>query len=231
MSENLPAEACPTKKRKLCEIEELEEQYRTLQFDIEYLQRLQRENAQLRAELGRNDGQIQALKTALTNLKADNEQQRAELGRKGGKIETLKQFIRRLRAECDTPALENLERVNRNLRAELRKDADEISRMRRSIRELRARVRGKHDKAVQRLAVLRGALNVLTDDNYLSVLSLHLSGNLQARIPGNRRRQVGEWVNEAYALWLQEKLNSGASTEELMSSGESTEEMDSGDST
>ena len=107
--------------------------------------------------------------------------------------------------------------------------------MRRSIRELKARVRrgrGKHEKAVQRLAVLRGAQNVLTDDNYLSDLSLHLSGNLQARIPGNRRRQVGEWVNEAYALWLpvQEELDSGESTEE-MSSGENTEEMDSGEST
>ena len=82
-----------------------------------------------------------------------------------------------------------------------------------SIRELKARLsRGKYAKA--KLAVLRDALNGLTDGNYLSVLSLHLSGNLQTRIPGNRRRQVGECVNEAYALCLQEELHSGESTEE-----------------
>jgi hypothetical protein len=39
-------------------------------------------------------------------------------------------------------------------------------------------------------------------------------------------------VNEAYALSLQEELDSGESTEEMDSGeGESTEEMDSGDST
>ena len=58
------------------------------------------------------------------------------------------------------------------------------------------------------------------------------SSSLQTRIPWNRRRQVGEWVNEAYALSLQEELDSCESTEERDSGeGESTEEMDSGDST
>jgi len=74
--------------------------------------------------------------------------------------------------------------------------------------------------------------NDMVDNSYLSVLSLHLAGSLQTRIPGNRRRQVGEWVNEAYALSLKEELDSGESTEEMDSGeGESTEEMDSGDST
>jgi hypothetical protein len=86
--------------------------------------------------------------------------------------------------------------------------------MRRSILELRSRLsQAKHAKA--RLAVLRGALKVLTDGNYLLALSLHLSlsGNLQIRILGNRRQQVGEWVDEAYALCLREALDSGESTE------------------
>ena len=191
------------KKRKLCEIsdrehdaspksghDELQQQNKTLQFDIEYLQR---ENVQLRAELGRNGGLIQALKTALREVETDNKHQRAELRQDDDRIQTLKKFIRRLKAECNKQALQNLELDSRNLRTELRGSADKISRMRCSIREMRAGLsRGKHAKAIQRLAVLRGALNVLTDNNYLSVLSLHLSGNLQTRIPGNRRRQVGE---------------------------------------
>ena len=230
-------------ERKLCEIsdqeydhdaspksghDELQQQNTTLQFDIESLKR---ENVRLRAELGRNGGLIQALKAALRKVETDNEHQRAELlsvRRNGERIETLKQIIRRLRDEC-----KNLELDNRILRAELQRDADKMSLMRRSIRELTARLsRGKYTKAIQRLAVQRGALNVLTDNNYISVLSLHLAGSLQTRIPGNRRRQVGEWVNEAYALSLQEELDSGESTEEMDSGeGESTEEMDSGDST
>ena len=146
---------------------------------------------QLRAELGRNGGLIQALKTALGKVETDNEHHCAELRRNGDRRETLKQFIRRLRAECNQPAQQNLELDNRILRAELRRDADKMSLMRQSIRELRARLsRGKYAKAIQRLAVLRGALNVLTDNNYLSVLSLHLSASLQTRIPWNRRRQV-----------------------------------------
>jgi hypothetical protein len=60
----------------------------------------------------------------------------------------------------------------------------------------------------------------------LSALYLHLSGNHQTRIPGNRRRQVGEWLDKAYALLLQEETDSGNSTEER-NSGKSTEEMDS----
>jgi len=95
------------KKRKLCEISdreeanmesshgELQQQNKTelLQFDIECLQR---ENLQLRAEVGRNYGLIQALETALRNVRTDNERQRAELGRKDEKIEALKSFIRSL---------------------------------------------------------------------------------------------------------------------------------------
>lgn len=80
--------------------------------------------------------------------------------------------------------------------------------------------------------MLRGALNVLTDDNYLSVSSSHLCRNLQARIPGAGDKLVNEllsWVNDACAVWLQEELDSGESTEE-MDSGESTNEMDSGGS-
>jgi hypothetical protein len=173
------------------------------------------------------------LKTALRKAETDNEHQRLELRRNGDRIETLKQFIRRLRAECNKLEQQNMELDNRIRRAELQRDADKMSLMRRSISELTARLsRGKYTKAKQRLAVLRGALNVLTDNNYLSVLSLYLAGSLQTRIPGNRRRQVGEWVNEAYALSLQEELDSGESTEEMDSGeGESTEEIDSGDST
>jgi len=149
--------------------------------------------------------------------------ERAELGRKDEKIEALKSFFRCFRAECNNykPALQNLELYNSFLRAELRRDADKISLMRKSLFKLRAKLsRRKHAKA--RLAVLRGALNVLTDGNYLSALSLNLSGNLQTRVPGNRRRQVGEWLDEAYALCLREALDSGESTEE-MDSGENTD--------
>ena len=64
------------------------------QFDIECLQR---ENVQLRAEVGRNHGLIYALETAFRNVKTDNKRQRAELGRKGDKLEALNQFIRSLR--------------------------------------------------------------------------------------------------------------------------------------
>ena len=232
---------------------EFQQQNKTepLQFDIECLQR---ENAQLRAEVGRIYGLFQASETALKNVKTDTERQHAELSRKDDKIKALKSFIRSLRSEClkvetDTErqraelsrkddkikalksfirslrsecnnheiALQNLELDNSFLRAELRRDARKISLQRRSILKLTAKVsRGKLAKA--RLAVLRGALNVLTDGNYLPALSLHLSGNLHTRVPGNRRRQVGEWLNEAYALCLREELDSGESTEEMDSS-------------
>jgi hypothetical protein len=52
---------------------------------------------QLRAEVGRNYGLIQALETAFRNVETDNKRQRAELGRKGDKLEALNQFIRSLR--------------------------------------------------------------------------------------------------------------------------------------
>ena len=107
--------------------------------------------------MGRNYGLIQALETALRNVKTDNERHRAELGRKDEKIEALKSLIRSLRAECNNykPALQNLELYNRFLPAELRRDADKISLMRKSILKLRAKLsRRKH--AMARLAVFRG---------------------------------------------------------------------------
>ena len=41
---------------------------------------------------------------------------------------------------------------------------------------------------------------------------LHIRGQLKDHISGNRRRQVGEWVDTAYALWLQDEVDSGEST-------------------
>jgi len=75
---------------------ELRQQNKTepFQFNIDCLQR---ENVQLRAEVGRNHGLIYALETAFRNVKTDNKRQRAELGRKGDKVEALNQFIRSLR--------------------------------------------------------------------------------------------------------------------------------------
>jgi hypothetical protein len=97
-------------------------------------------------------------------VETDNEHLRAKVSRNGDKLdsEALKQFIRRFMPECNKPALQILELDNRILRAELRRDVDSISLMRRSIRESRARLsRGKYAKAMQRMAVLRGALNDL----------------------------------------------------------------------
>jgi hypothetical protein len=77
---------------------------------------------------------------------------------------------------------------SRIIRAELRRDADKISLMRRSIRELRARLslgRGKHAKAIQRRAVLKGALNLLTDDNKNS-FRFYLCTSLGIIKPGYR---------------------------------------------
>ncbi len=81
-----------------------------------------------------------------------------------------------------------MELDSRIIRAELRRDADKISLMRRSIRELRARLslgRGKHAKAIQRRAVLKGALNLLTDDNKKS-FRFYLCTSLEIINPGYR---------------------------------------------
>jgi hypothetical protein len=131
----------------------------------------------------------------LRNVKTDNERQRAELVRKDEKIEALKSFIRSMRAECNNykPALHNLELDNSFFRAKLRRDADKISLMRQSILKLRAKLsRGKHAKA--RLAVLqvRGALNVLTDGNYLSAF---FCTSLLISKPGYRVIVGGKLVN------------------------------------
>ena len=47
---------------------------------------------------------------------------------------------------------------------------------------------------------------------FRAALFLHIRGQLKDRISGNRRRQVGEWVDTAYALWLQDEVDSGEST-------------------
>jgi hypothetical protein len=85
------------------------------------------------------------------------------------------------------PALQNLELDNGFLPAELRRDADKFSLMRRSVLELRSRLsRGKYAKA--RLAVLMGALNVVTDGNYLR---LYLCTSLAISKPGYRKTVGG----------------------------------------
>ena len=60
---------------------------------------------------------------------------------------------------------------------------------------------------------------------------LHIRGQLKDRISGNSRRQVGKWVDTAYALWFQDEVDSGESkvTEEDSSTdseaGEDTKDM------
>ena len=71
---------------------------------------------------------------------------------------------------------------------------------------------GKYDQLKQRGARSRGALNVLTNGNLGPALFLHIRGQLKDHISGNRRRQVGEWVDTAYWLWLQNEVDSGEST-------------------
>ena len=73
-------------------------------------------------------------------------------------------------------------------------------------------MRGKYDQLKQRGARSRGALNVLTNGNLGPALFLHIRGQLKDHISGNRRRQVGEWVDTAYWLWLQNEVDSGEST-------------------
>ena len=40
---------------------------------------------------------------------------------------------------------------------------------------------------------------------------LHIRGQLKYSISGNSRRQVGEWVDTCYALWLQDEVDFGES--------------------
>ena len=164
-----------------------------------------------------SDHLMHRLRVRIQNLERENEQQRAKLVQKGDRVQSLKRSQITLGAECCklNSRLDAAERDNGHLRADLRKDAGEFDRMRDSMRGLpspRTSLRGKYNQLKQRGGRLRGALNVLTNGNFGPALFLHMRGQLKERISGNSRRQVGEWVDTAYALWLQDEVDSGEST-------------------
>jgi hypothetical protein len=161
------------------------------------------------------------------NLERINEEQRAELVQMGSRVQALERSTRKWKLECFKANLrtDGVIRDNRILRANLQKDEAEFSTMRNSIRRLRAiciRLRERKDQMKEKRNRARGALNVLTGGNLGPALFLHMRGQLETRIPGNRRREVGDWVLAGYQLWLQEYIDSGEST--VAEDGGSTEE-------
>ena len=159
----------------------------------------------------------------IRHLERNNEALSAELEQTCKQAHALKHSNRRFRAQRSEVEsslhfeLQSLERLNRHLQAELRKDADEHHRMKQSIRKLRrtcGRLRTQIDCVGESMTRFRDALDALTDNNLLPAVCLHRNGQLEEYIPEHRRQQVGQWVNTAYALWLQDQVDSANSTEE-----------------